>query len=127
MGFRWKDNVIYDELWDVAPVAAVTAEDPAVVNDVFGFYITDGAAAAETTFVYECRQVEADKVTGTGEDIQAGEYVYAVVADSYNVTANPTGTAGTDYYYCGIAKKDAAASATTVLIKFDGTRYTEDI
>lgn len=127
MSFKWKDDVIYDELWDVTPVAAVDAGDPAVVNDVFGFYIADGLAAAETTFVYKCRQVEASKVTGTGEDIEAGESVYAVVADSYNVTANPTGTAGTDYYYCGIAKKDATASATTVLINFDGTRYTEDI
>lgn len=121
MSFIWKDNVIYDELWDVTPVAAVSAGDPATVNDVFGFYLTDGEAAAETTFVYKCRQVLATKKTGTGEDISAGEEVFAVVADSYAVTASPTGTAGTDYIFCGWAKKDATASATTVLINFDGT------
>lgn len=121
MSFIWKDDVIYDELWDITPVAAVSAGDPATVNDVFGFYLYDGAASEEVTFIYKCRQVLATKLTGTGEDISAGDEVFAVVASDYSVTATPTGTAGTDYIFCGWAKKDASASDTTVLINFDGT------
>lgn len=122
MAFLWKDDVIYDELWDVEPATAVEGGDGAVVNDLFGFYIKDREASGEeVTFIYRCRQVEADKLTGTGEDIQAGEEVFAVVANDLYVTANPTGTPGVNYYFCGWAKKDASASDTKVLINFDGT------
>lgn len=127
MAFEWVDNVDYNELWDITPATAVEKGDAAVVQDVFGFYVKDRESdGEEVVFIYKDRQVLADKVTGTGENISAGEKVYHVVA-SDAVTANPTGTAGTDYYFCGWAKKDAAANDTTVLIEFDGTRYNEDI
>jgi len=128
MAFRWKDDVIYDELWDVIPATAVTVGQAAVIQDVFGFYIkTREQVGEEICFIYRCRQVEADKIQGTGEAIRAGDRVYAVVAQNFFVTANPTGVAGTDYYFCGWAKKDAAANAEKVLINFDGTRYDENI
>lgn len=128
MAFRWKDNVIYDELWNEIPATAVTVGQAAVVQDTFGFYVkAREAAGEEIAFIYRCRQVEADKLTGTGEAIVHGDRVYAVVAQNFFVTANPVGVAGVDYYYCGTAKKDAAASAEKVLIRFDGTRYDENI
>ena len=129
MAFEWKDNVIYDELWDVTVGAAITISkgDAAVRQDVFGFYIKNQEAASEEmTLVYRCRQVEADKRTGTGEAIISGDRLYYYPATT-NVSPTATGTAGTDYYFCGWAKKSATASATTVLMNFDGTRYDEAV
>ena len=125
--FQWKDNVIYDELWDIVPATAVSLGDAAVVQDVFGFYINSRLAAGdEITFIYRCRQVEATKRTGTGESISAGDKLYYYPA-TQNVSPTATGTAGTDYYFCGWAKRDATASATTIIMNFDGTRYNEAI
>ncbi len=127
MSFKWKDNVIYDDLWDVViSGAAVTAETAAVIQDVFGFYLTDGAIGDEVAFVYRCRQVLATKKTGTGEAILRGDRVYYYPADDA-ISSTATGTAGTDYYFCGWAKKSALATDSTVLINFDGTRYDETI
>jgi hypothetical protein len=129
MGFLWKDNVIYDELWNVEPAAAISAGDAAVVQDVFGFYIKDRESAGEEVcFVYRCRQVEADKAIGTGNDILAGDRLYYVVATGLVQPTPPAGGVfGVDYYFCGWAKKDAPASYTTVLMNFDGTRYNENL
>lgn len=124
--FHWKDNVIYDELRDIAPAAAVTKGEPAVRQDVFGFWITDLAADVKGGFIYRCRQVRADKKTGTGEAFLAGDRVYYIVADGL-VSPTPSGTPGTDSYFCGWAKDDAPASASDVLINFDGTRYDETL
>lgn len=125
--FLWKDNIVYDELWNVAPVIAVLAGDPAVVQDVFGFFIKDREAVGEEIcFVYRCRQVEAAKVTGSGGAILAGDRLYFIVALNA-VAPDPVGTAGVDSYFCGIAKKDAGASETTVLMAFDGTMYDQTI
>jgi hypothetical protein len=132
MAFEPKDNNIYDELWDVTVAAAVTKGQAVVRQDVFGFYFTAVTAADitasndEVAFIYRMRQVLADKATGTGEGITSGDSVYYYPATD-TISATATGTAGTDYYWCGWAKKTAAAAATTVLINFDGTRYTEDI
>jgi hypothetical protein len=124
--FAPKDDIIYDELWDVLP-GAVVKGDAAVVQDVFGFYFFDRETAGdEVTFIYRMRQVIATKKTGTGEDIVAGEKVYYYVATK-NVSPNKVGSAGSDYYFCGWAKKSASAADTTVLINFDGTRHTENI
>lgn len=130
--FEQKDNQIFDELKDIVAAAAVTKGEPAVVRDVFGFY--HNAVTAEdltnnrddVTFIYRCRQVEAVKVTGTGEAIQAGDRVYYIVA-SEAVSATATGTPGTNSYFCGWAKENATATASTVLINFDGTRYDETL
>lgn len=112
----------YHELWDVIPVSAVVKGEPAVVQDVFGFYLQALAANAEGAFIYDARQVRADKAVGSGESIEAGDEVYYVVATG-KVTASPTGTIGTEYYFCGWAKKDASETETTVLIRFYGTEY----
>ena len=130
MAFEQKDTLIYDELRDVVPTANVVKGEAAVVNDVFGFYMNDWNTTDTdldyVVFVYKMRQVLADKAVGTGEDIQAGERVYYYPATD-TISANAVGTAGTDYYYCGTAKEDAAAAATTIIIRFDGTRYDEAI
>ena len=134
MAFIQKDNAIFDELREVEVAAAVTKGQATVIQNVFGFYHNDVTVdditddRNEVTFIYRCRQVQADKLTGTGEAILKGDRVYATLASSFqSITANPTGTAGTDYYFCGWAKKDGAAGDSTVLINFDGTRYDEDI
>lgn len=125
--FLWKDNVIYDELWDVLPATAVVAGDPAVKQDVFGFYIKDRESVGEeVTFVYRCRQVLAEKKTGTGEAILSGDKLYYIVADQ-KVSPTPAGTPGVDSYFCGWAKKDAGALEEHVLMNFDGTRYDETL
>lgn len=125
MGFRQKDTQIYDELWvnilsTIAPLVA------AIVQDVFGFYLVGGVSGDEVAFVYRMRQVEADKRTGTGEEIFAGDKLYYYPSTD-DVSPVATGTAGTDYYFCGWAKKDADADAVKVLMNFDGTRYNEAI
>jgi hypothetical protein len=123
----------YDELLDKTPAAGVTKGTPQQIQDVFGFWFTDAvtqnSVIQECAFIYKMNQVLADKVQGTGEAIVSGDDVYAIVAQAHAVSATPPagGVAGVDYYWCGIAKEDAAGSATSVLINFDGTRYDEDI
>lgn len=132
MAFRQKDNHIYDELWDVIALTAVATGEATVIQDVFGFYLTAVTAADitnsrnEVAFIYRMRQVLADKAVGTGEAILRGDRLYYYPAlDTVSPTA--TGTAGSDYYFCGWAKKSATATETTVLMNFDGTRYDETI
>lgn len=132
MAFEPKDDHIYDELWDVEVAAAVTKGEAAVRQDCFGFYLNAITATDitnsrnEVAFIYRMRQVLADKASGTGEAIVSGDRLYYYPAlDTVSPTA--TGTAGTDYYFCGWAKKSATATATTVLMNFDGTRYDEAV
>lgn len=126
--FLAKDVTIYDELWDVEAASAATLKgDAAVVQDVFGFYAKNAESATEEiSFIYRCRQVQADKKVGTGEAILAGDRLYYIVADG-KVSPTASGTPGTDSYFCGWAKKDAGALETTVLMNFDGTRYNETL
>jgi hypothetical protein len=130
--FYLEDVQIYDEI-EKLPATAQTQGTAAVVQDVFGFYLTSnltGTLAPSTleklTFVYRARQVLANKETGSGYAIKAGDRLYYVKADD-KVTASPTGTYNTDYYFCGWAKLDAAADDLTVLMNFDGTRYNENL
>jgi len=128
--FHWKDDVIYDELRNVAPAAAVEKGDAEVRQDVFGFWVTDLAADEAGTLIYRCRQVRADKRIGTGEAIVAGDRLYAYPGSTpiaHLVSPTATGTAGVDYYFCGWAKESAGADVTDVLMNFDGTRYDETI
>jgi len=126
--FFIKDPEIYDELWDSNPATAVLKGAAEVRQDVFGFWLKDRETVnQDVAFIYRNRQTLADKIAGTGEAILAGDRVYAMVNAALFVTANPVGVAGVDYYYCGTAKRDADASAVTVLIRFDGTRYDENI
>lgn len=128
--FEWKDDVIYDELWDCHPGAAIVKGQGVVKQDVFGFWLKATETTTPTTediaIVYRCRQVEANKRVGSGEAILSGDKLYYYPSDE-KVSPVATGTAGTDYYYCGTAKKDASASALTVLMNFDGTRYAEAV
>jgi hypothetical protein len=126
MAFILRDDQqqAYHELWDVVVASAVTKGFGAVVQDVFGFYMTAGAAGDEVTFIYQATQVRVGKLTGTGEAISAGQKVYATLGSNFQlVTANPAGVIGTDYYFCGWAKKDADADDTDVLIHFEGDEY----
>jgi predicted RecA/RadA family phage recombinase len=121
--FTLKDPSIYDELEDVEPATAVVAGDAAVVRDVLGFYLKSREETGEeVAFVYRARQVEAAKRTGTGEAIKAGDKLYLDVSEK-DVSATKTGAD----YFCGWAKRDAAANDTVVLMNFDGTRYSESI
>jgi len=129
MAFILKDSQLagYEELWDVIPGAVRSKGFAYVKQDVFGFLMTaSGSTTDEVTFIWKARQVEADKLTGTGEGILAGDFVYATVGSSFQiVTANPSGTIGTHYYFCGVAKKDASASDNKVLISFWGDEYND--
>ncbi len=126
--FQAKDNVIYDELWDIeAPLGTELKGASAVMQDTFGFYIKNAESAGEEIcFVYRCRQVESDKRVGTGEAILAGDRLYYYPATD-DVSPTRTGTFGVDFYFCGWAKKDAAALDEHVLMNFDGTRWDENI
>ena len=120
MAFEPKDDIIYDELWDVEVAAAVAKGAAVVRQDVFGFYfnaitaadITDGND--EVAFIYRMRQVLADKATGTGEAIVSGDRLYYYPATD-TVSPTATGVAGTDYYFCGWAKKSAALAWIRIL------------
>lgn len=115
----------YNESWDVIPGQVRVRGFAYVVRDVFGFLFTAALTATdEVCFIRKCAQVRVDKLTGTGEAIQHGQKVYATLGSNFqSVTASPTGTIGTDYYFVGIAKKDAAAGEATVLIDFWGDEY----
>jgi hypothetical protein len=128
MTFEAKEVSIYDELEDVEGTTGVVKGDAAVVQDVFGFYAKDlEETGEEIAFIYRCRQVEAQKATGTGQSISAGDRLYYIVATK-KVSKTPGSTLhGSSYYFCGWAKRDATANATTVLMNFDGTRYNEDL
>lgn len=115
----------YNESWDVIPGAVRVKGYGYVHNDVFGFLLKASLSITEeVAYVRKAAQVRVDKTTGTGNDIQANEKVFATLASNFQtVTANPTGTIGTDYYFVGVAKKDASESDTTVLIDFWGDEY----
>lgn len=127
MAFILKDDQMpaYEEFWDVVPGAVRAKGFGYVLNDVFGFLMVAALAVTdEVTYIWKARQVEADKLTGTGEAITSGEKVYATLASNFQqVTASPTGVIGTDYYFVGIAKKDSAAGNDKVLISFWGDEY----
>jgi hypothetical protein len=117
----------YTNIRDVIPATAVSKGDPAIRQDRFGFYIKDREEVGEEiTFIIQMEMVEAAKRIGSGEAIISGDKLYYYPATE-NVSPTPTGAYGTDYYYCGTAIESAGASATTVLMKFDGTRYNENI
>jgi len=101
--------------------ADITAGTVAVVQDciVFYPYAVDVSVKDYAIAVKKCLQAEADKKTGTGEEIAAGDRVYGDPADSYKVSA----TKGSGYQYLGIAKLAATASGTSVMIAYDGTLH----
>jgi hypothetical protein len=126
MAFILRDDQqqAYHELWDVVLAVARTKGYAQVYQDVFGFFMTAGSAGDEVTFIYEATQVRVGKLTGTGEAITSGQKVYATLGSNFQlVTANPTGVIGTNYYFVGWAKKDAAAGDSYVLIRFYGHEY----
>lgn len=125
--FYQRDMVIYDEGLNITPGVAVTKGSITIQGDVAAFWIVDSDPADSNTTLqpvaaYRMRQVESDKVTGTGSAIAAGDRLYHVVA--LNAVQNTVvGTIGTDSYFVGWAKEAATATAEKVLMNFDGTRY----
>lgn len=130
--FKIKDLEDYKPLKDQVATTAVTQGSIQIYGDRLCYHMVGKTAAQIAdgdnllTPVFESRQTVAKKRTGTGEAFQAGDKVY-LYPNEKRVSPNPVGTAGTDYYYCGTALENAAATATTVLIEFDGKRYTEDV
>jgi len=127
MAFILQDNQIYNECLSITPGVAVNKGDISIQGDVAGLWMTDsdpadGETPTQPVFVYKMRQVTAPKRAGTGFAIVAGERLY------YNVSLDAVegsviGVIGTDSYFIGWCKEGASASATTVLMEFDGTRY----
>lgn len=115
----------YEESWDVIVATPTVRGWGFVDNDVFGFLFTASLVAnEEVTFITRNKQVRVDKLTGTGEEIQRNEYVYATLGTQFqSVTAHPTGNIGVDYYFVGKAKKTALPGDETVLIDFWGDEY----
>lgn len=124
--FYPKDDHIYDELLDIVVSATVVKGEADLVQDCFGFYFTAGVSGEEVCFVYRMRQVLADKIVGTGQDIQSGDRLFWIPGQDA-VSQTPVGVVGTDCYFVGWAKEDASENDTQVLMNFDGTRYDEVI
>jgi len=130
--FEAMDLNIYNEISGATATSAVVKGAGEVIQNRFCFHLMGKTAAqiadgdTDLTPIYKMRQVNARKRTGTGETFAGGDNVYYYPSDS-RVSSTATGTAGSDYYYCGTCKKPAAASDLVVLMEFDGTRYTEDI
>jgi hypothetical protein len=130
--FEARDLHDYNELGGMATATAVTKGEVAIVQDRMCFHLYGKTAAqisegnADITPIYKMRQVNARKRTGTGQEFAAGDNVYYYPSDQ-RVSPAAIGIAGTDYYWCGTVKRAATASEETVLIEYDGTRYTEDI
>lgn len=66
----------YQELWAEAINAAVVKGQVVIINDVMCFYLTAGAIGDKVVPVWECKQVLADKVTGTGTEIERGQKIF---------------------------------------------------
>lgn len=130
----WEDGEIYDELLDDYPtMTANTGKGlSCIIEDVLSFYLVNRLISGENIVpAYRCRQVKADKMVGSGEDIRHGQRVYAyrkntalpwTTPQDMWVSHNRVGTVGTNYMFCGWAKEDADEDDTTVEINFDGTR-----
>lgn len=120
MSIYTRDHV-YDGLKIESIAADITKGTVALIQDVYCFYPYAVDVSVDDTAIalQKCKQAVADKKTGTGEDITAGDRVYGDPADSYKVSK----TKGVGYLYLGIAIEGATASATTVLIEFDGTLH----
>ena len=111
-------DIVYDHIMVVSIAADITKGTVALVNDVYVFYPDDVDVSVDSTAtaIKEAKQALADKKTGTGETISAGDFVYGDPADSYKVSR--TKSAG--FVCLGTAIENATASDTTVLIKFNG-------
>jgi hypothetical protein len=135
--FLSKDPIIYDDLFDVEAPTGTLKGDGAVVQDVLGFYVKNAESNnEEVAFIYRDRQVESAKRMATGEAILAGDRLYAYRVNAalpwttpqlMEVSPIATGVAGTDYCFCGWAKRDAGALDAVVLMNFDGTRFDETV
>jgi hypothetical protein len=126
--FEPKDTIDYQHVWDAVPGdITIVKGDPAIKQDVFGFWLKDcETITEEVCFIWKMRQVEAEKIVGTGEAILSGDHLYYIVAQK-KVSPTISGTFGVDSYYCGTALRDAAASDTVVLMDFDGRRWDENV
>ena len=126
MAFYLADDQVqsYHELRDWDAPAARTKGFAEVIQDLFCFAMTPVAAGIEGCPIYQASQVWAGKVQGSGEGIASGQRVYATLASNFQlVTANPVGVIGTDFYFCGWAKREALANDDQVLIRFWGHEH----
>ena len=114
-------DIVYDEIIVNGIAADIVKGTVALVNDVYVFYphAVDVSVDATSIAIKKAKQAVADKKTGTGETISEGDRVYGDPTDSYLVSK----TKGVGYLYLGVAKKDATASDTSVLIEYDGTLH----
>jgi predicted RecA/RadA family phage recombinase len=112
------EDIVYDDLRDITPNAAVTQGQIALVQDVVGFYLYAKAADNEVTFLYRCKQVKATKATGSGTEITSGQKLYVDLT-----TGVVTNVYSTGLYLVGWAKEDAGADDSTVLMRWDGTLW----
>lgn len=110
-------DIVYDDLRDVEPAAAVTKGEVALRQDCYGVYMYDEDALTETTFLYKMKQCIADKKTGSGEAIISGDQLFGDPTDDYKVSP----TKGVGFVFLGWARETVGASATTVIMEFDGT------
>lgn|SRR5512136_917071 len=125
--FDPKDTIDYQHVWDAVPAdLTIVKGDPAIKQDVFGFYLKDvESITEEVCFIFKMRQVLAAKVTGTGTEIKSGDKLYYIPAQK---AVSPTAlNPGVTSYYCGTALEDAGVLDTTVLMDFDGRRYAETV
>jgi hypothetical protein len=114
----------YHELMDHINAAARAKGWAEVIEDVFCFQMRAVAINTEDTPIYQASQVWADKLTGSGEGINSGQRVYATLGSLFqSVTANPAGVIGTDFYFCGWAKRNADPDDERVLIRFWGHEH----
>ena len=115
-------DVVYDELQEYEPTAAVTKGQIELIRDVYCFHMVAAAAGAEATPIKKAKQALADKKTGTGEVIYTGDRLYLDITNQ-NISPNKGTNTGADDIYCGVAKENAGADDTTVLMEWDGELY----
>jgi predicted RecA/RadA family phage recombinase len=122
MGFLMRDNMDYLPIRDYTVSGAAVVKGQLVAKqDCYGFCMIDGAIGDEVVLVTKCERVLATKSTGTGNAIVSGDKLYQ------NTTNDEvSSTKGVGDIFVGWASEDASASATTVLMNFDG-RLSADI
>lgn len=99
-----------------APSAGYESGDLIRVEDTTLVVVADIAAAATGAAIYKAEKILLPKSTTSGQNIlAAGDKVYLDAAEAKICSG------GTGNTLCGRCLEAAGASATTVLVDFDGT------
>ena len=108
----------YQSFQNVSAAARVRGV-PELIGATIAVPIADFGAGETATLVYQCEEVEADKLAATGA-VAVGAIVRMNTAAATLGHVN-TAVAAAANIACGFCAKAAEAAANKIVIRFDGT------